>query len=220
MAQTGNMKFTILIPIVLLTSFAAALLTQQNSTAAVRNNTQKATEASVAKLTANWLKEPKMVAKTMIEKYGLPDEETDTMLMWFNNGPWKYSRLENVELPHNFPMAHHDMLQQGIDWKVPSAMVDNLGAYDGSIIVERTRGEVSARCDKEEANFLAFNLAWDVVNKKRSITDARKFYGDTIMQMKASGLDKDHKPYVSGFIVSPSISSVGDPDIATISMSR
>jgi len=214
------MKLKILVPSLVMASLAAMVFAQQSSTAAVRNSSDKTTQAVVDKLTANWLDEPKMVSKTMIGKYGLPDEATDTSLTWFNNGPWKFSRLENVEIAHNFPAPHHDMLQQAIDWKVSPAMTDDLGYYDGSVIVDRTRGEVSARCDKEEANYLALNLAWDVVNKKQSVSGARKFYGDTIMQMKAGKLDSEHKPYVMGLTFTPSMMSVGDPDVATIGMNR
>jgi len=210
------MKSKILVTSAVMVSLAAIVWAQQNSTAAVRNNTDKTSQATVDKITANWLKEPKMVCKTMISKYGLPDEATDTTLTWFNNGPWKYSKLENVEIPHNFPMPHHDMLQQGIDWKVPSSMVDDLSYYDGSVIVDRTRGEVSARCDKEEANFLALNLARDIVSKKRNINGARKFYHETMMQMKAGKLDNEHKPYVTGLMFTPSKRSAGDPDVPSM----
>lgn len=46
-------------------------------------------------------------------------------------------------------------------------------------------GELSARCDKEAANFLALNLADEIVRKKRSVTDARRMYGEQIMALKA-----------------------------------
>jgi hypothetical protein len=56
-----------------------------------------------------------------------------------------------------------------------------LARYDGSVIVERTKGEISARCDKEEMNFLAINLGNDVVTGKKDVDAARKFYADTAM---------------------------------------
>ena len=37
-------------------------------------------------------------------------------------------------------------------------MFDELAAFDGAVIVERTKGEMSARCDREAANVLALNL--------------------------------------------------------------
>ncbi len=56
-----------------------------------------------------------------------------------------------------------------------------MAQYDGSVIVERTKGEISTRCDEEEMNLLAINLANDVVTGKRSVEEARAFYAETMM---------------------------------------
>ncbi len=47
------------------------------------------------------------------------------------------------------------------------------------MIAERTKGEISARCDKEEMNLLAINLANDVVKGNKTVDQARQFYADT-----------------------------------------
>jgi hypothetical protein len=39
--------------------------------------------------------------------------------------------------------------------KLPVELFGEIAKYDGSVIIERTRGEVSARCDMEAANFIA-----------------------------------------------------------------
>jgi hypothetical protein len=78
-------------------------------------------------------------------------------------------------------MQHTDLLEQFIDYRVPTDTFDELAEYDGSVIVERTKGVMSARCDKEETNFLALNLANDIATGKRSVDDARQFYADTAM---------------------------------------
>lgn len=49
-------------------------------------------------------------------------------------------------------MPHKDMLLQVIAYEVPADKFDDLAAFDGSVIAERTRGEIAARCDKEAAN--------------------------------------------------------------------
>ncbi|HSH38363.1 MAG TPA: hypothetical protein VK993_06230 [Chthoniobacterales bacterium] len=41
---------------------------------------------------------------------------------------------------------------------MPPEKVSELAKFDGSVIVERTKGEVIARCDMESANFLAINM--------------------------------------------------------------
>ncbi|MBA2647117.1 MAG: hypothetical protein H0U81_09985 [Pyrinomonadaceae bacterium] len=49
---------------------------------------------------------------------------------------------------------------------------------DGSVIVERTKGEVSARCDMEAANILALNLMNDIVTGKCDAEKAREIYSE------------------------------------------
>jgi hypothetical protein len=51
------------------------------------------------------------------------------------------------------------MTQQFIDYKADPGLYDELAKYDGSVVLERTSGEISARCGKEDANFLTLNLA-------------------------------------------------------------
>jgi len=89
------------------------------------------------------------------------------------------------------PVPHKDMLYQAISYKVDPDEADELLQYDGSIILERTKGEIAARCDKEEANFLAINLADDVANGRRLVDDARKFYAESMMAMMKENKKKN-----------------------------
>lgn len=61
------------------------------------------------------------MAMKLVKKYGMPNEATDSMRVWLNNGPWKRTTLYKVEveLPHEFPAPHTDSLQQVIDYPVP-----------------------------------------------------------------------------------------------------
>ena len=97
-------------------------------------------------------------------------------------------------------MPHKDVWEQVVDYRVPPDMFDELALYDGSVIVERTKGELSARCDKEEANFLAINLADDIVRGRRTVNDARQFYAQHIQAVMRG--EKGH--YVTGLRFSPS----------------
>lgn len=157
---------------------------------------------------ANWKAKPQEVARTMIAKYGQPQEVTANRLIRHNNGPWKYTELVNEEIPHEFPMPHKDMLYQAINFKVDPDKADELLAYDGSIILERTKGEIAARCDKEEANFLAINLANDVVTGRRSVEEAREFYAASVMAMMKEN-KKDE--YLQGFQFRVARGDQGDP---------
>ena len=68
---------------------------------------------------------------------------------------------------HNFPTPHPDLLEQFINYKVRVEKFDDMAAYDRSVILERIKGEMSARCDLKGANFLAINLTNDVATGKR-----------------------------------------------------
>jgi len=165
--------------------------------------------SSADQVIANWKATPKEAAQKMIAKYGQPQEFTANRLVWHNNGPWKHSELVNEEIAHEFPMPHKDALKQTINYKVDSAKADELLEYDGSIILERTKGEIAARCDKEDANFLAINLANDIVTGRRSVDDARKFYADTMMTFMK---EKKKNDYLQGFRFQVAKGDQGDRD--------
>jgi hypothetical protein len=143
------------------------------------------TTQSVQRILATWGEESRKAAHAMIEKYGPPDEVVLTRLIWHNNGPWLRTVVYREEVAHRFPMEHVDVLEQTISFRVPPEKFTELAQFDGSVICERTKGEISARCDKEEANFLALNVAHDIIQGERSVEDARQFYADTVARMMA-----------------------------------
>lgn len=158
---------------------------------------------------ASWKATPQEVAKKMIAKYGQPQEVTANRLIWHDNGPWKFTELVNEEIPHDFPVPHKDMLYQAINYRIKPDTADALLEYDGSLVLERTKGEMGARCDKEEANFLALNLANDVATGRKSPADARRFYADTIAAMMKENKIGD---YLKGFQFKVPGTNQGDPD--------
>lgn len=167
--------------------------------------------ADVDQLIANWPAKSREVAATVMEKYGQPHEATASMLIWHGNGPWKRTILHRDPVPHDFPKPHVDLLEQVIDYRVPPEKFDDLAIYDGSVIAERTKGELAARCDKEGANFLALNLAHDIVTGRRTITEARQFYADTVAAMMAG----EKPPYVRGLQFQP-MARAADPGISVM----
>lgn len=148
---------------------------------------ERMNESQVRSMMANWPESAKMAAADMMKKYGAPQEVTATMIKWHNNGPWKYTMISNYETPHDFPMQHPDVMEQGIEYRVPAGMFDDLAAYDGSVTADRTQGMIAARCDKEAANFLALNLAHDIVKKRKNVKSARTYYAKAIAAFKKSG---------------------------------
>ncbi|MEX2111094.1 MAG: hypothetical protein WD802_10850 [Gemmatimonadaceae bacterium] len=165
-------------------------------------------QVNATTMIAGWPETPRMVAKEMIEKYGPPDETTASMLIWHDNGPWKRTIVYREEVPHAFPKQHTDLLEQFVDYRVRPALFDELAEYDGSVIVERTKGEMSARCDKEAMNFLALNLANDIVAGRRTVADARRVYAETA---KAFMTGNQTSAYVTGLQFRP-MSGAADPD--------
>jgi hypothetical protein len=124
----------------------------------------------------DWNAMSKKAANLTIEQYGPPNEATQSRLIWYKNGPWKRTIVYRDEIPHDFPQPHTDVIENYINYTVPPEMFSKLAKFDGSVIVERTRGEVSSRCDMEAANILALNLMNDIVTGKLSVEEARDKY--------------------------------------------
>lgn len=174
-----------------------------------RPQTGTAAMMKAEQMIATWKPMPKEVAAKIIAKYGQPAEVSANRLIWHDNGPWKFTELVNEEVPHDFPMPHKDMLYQAIAYKIDPDEADKLLQYDGSVILERTKGMIAARCDKEEANFLAINLAHEVASGKRNVDEARRFYAESVAMAMKGGKPND---YMMGFKFSPAKSDQGDRD--------
>ena len=134
-----------------------------------------------------WSDASKMAAMTMKKQYGEPAEKSATMMMWKNTGQWKRTVVYSKEFKHDFPMPHTDVMEQCIDYKVPQEKFNDLAMFDGSVVANRTNGEISARCDKEGANFLAINLANDVIKGNKDVKTARDFYATAVKEMINGG---------------------------------
>lgn len=166
---------------------------------------------SLARILDAWTDKPRQVADQMIQQYGEPHEATASRLIWFNSGPWKRTIVYRDEVPHNFPKPHTDLLEQFIDLEVPVQAFSDLAAFDGSVIPERTKGEISARCDMEPMNFLALNLAYDIISGKRSVDDARKTYAE----VATAFMSGDPSPYVEELTFDPPRAGTADADEIT-----
>jgi hypothetical protein len=130
--------------------------------------------AEVERIIDGWPDAQKNVAQQMLAKSGPPSEATPTKLFWYRNGPWKRTVLTSDVVAHNWPAPHSDFLTQVIDYRVPPDMFAAIAQFDGSILLERTRGEVAARCDSEAANVLGMNMVHEIVTGKRSVEEARE----------------------------------------------
>lgn len=200
-----NMRLIAPIACACLLAVTAASAQQTKSSAKMKQGQMN--PAQVQKMVQGWPKASREAIVYLTEKYGSPAAVTADMAVWGKAGPWKRSAVYRIEVPHQFPMTHTDVMQQWLDYKAPLSKYDELAMFDGSVVLERTSGEMSARCDKEGANFLAVNLANEVATGKRSVEDARKKYGEQIMAMKA----KRSAPYTEKVMFNTSGVTM-DPD--------
>ena len=136
---------------------------------------------------SGWPEASRMAVKEITDKYGKPDGVTKDELIWMKKGVWKKICINKKESKHSFPIEHTDMMQTTISYKVPMDMMDELGNFDGSVTFDRTQGTMSARCDMEGNNFLALNLANDIITGKKSVEEARKAYGDIVKEKMNGG---------------------------------
>ena len=128
----------------------------------------------VERIIDGWPAAQKNIAEQMLAKYGMPNEATPTKLFWYCNSPWKRTVLTSEVVVHHWPTVHSDFLTQVIDYRVPPDKFNLIAEFDGSILLDRTKGEVSARCDSEAANVLGLNMVHEIVTGKRTVDEARK----------------------------------------------
>jgi hypothetical protein len=159
-----------------------------------------------------WPDAPKMTAEQLLEHYGAPHEATASKLFWYGTGPWARMELTADHVLHNFPTPHVDYFTQFVSYPVPPARASDLAAFDGSVIVDRTAGQLGSRCDHEAFNTLTLNLAVEIIEGTRTVEDARDLYAQTAA---AYVMGRD-APYAERLLFMPASGGTADPDEAVI----
>lgn len=121
-----------------------------------------------------WGKVSMRALRNMEKRYGPPQEKTEHFAVWYFNGPWKRTVVYREVVPHHFPHPHEDVLSQTVDYPVPMEKVRELSEFDGSLVVDRTKGELTAHCNSEEMNRALLNLAHDIIIGKLTPLGARE----------------------------------------------
>jgi hypothetical protein len=137
-----------------------------------------------AKNLAGWPVERQVLAAHLVTVYGDPQELTSRSLSWYDNGPWKRTVLYKDGDSHRFPLPHPDVLWQTLNYKVPQNRIVALMSYDGSILIDRTRGEMTVHCDSEAANILTFNIANTIVTGENTVEQAMAYHAQVIEGMR------------------------------------
>ena len=161
----------------------------------------------------SWPEESREAATLVIKQYGEPDEVSQSQLIWHHPGPWKRIVATENFYRHEFPVPHIDSVESVIDYRVPPEKASELAAFDGSVIVERTAGEVSARCHDEQANFLALNLMHDIVTGAKTVEQARSYYAKEFADYRR----KQPTPYMERLRFTPAQQPTADPDVRILS---
>jgi hypothetical protein len=168
--------------------------------------------AAVANLVRDWPPEAKAAAEAMLRKYGAPQEATATQLRWQDNRPWVRTVVHKAGVEHDFPAKHMDVLEQVVSYKVPLNFFEALATFNGSVVADRTRGELTARCDREETNILALNLAHDIVRGNKTVAQAREAMGAGAREIAAGRVPDDARELRLG----PPQGDMRDPDTPTV----
>ena len=169
-------------------------------------------DTRASKRIEQWPEQAREAAQLVIDRYGEPDEATPTQLVWHRRGEWKRVIATRAFHRHDFPAPHFDSVESVVDYRVPARCFTPLAEFDGSVIVERTVGEVSARCHDEEANRLALNLMHDIVTGEKSVDEARAYYAKEFADYRR----RLPTPYMDGLRFAGG-SDTADPDVRVLS---
>ncbi|HEY0879473.1 MAG TPA: hypothetical protein VGE10_13580 [Zeimonas sp.] len=169
-------------------------------------------DTSASKRIEQWPEQAREAAQLVIDRHGEPDEATPTQLVWHDRGEWKRIVATKAFHRHDFPVPHFDSVESVVDYRVPTEHFTLLAEFDGSVIVERTVGEVSARCHDEEANRLALNLMHDIVAGAKSVDEARAYYAKEFADYRR----RLPTPYMDRLRFA-SGSDTADPDVRVLS---
>jgi hypothetical protein len=144
-------------------------------------NKDQAAFEKASKLTTGWPDSSMTAAKDIISKYGEPTETTSDALIWKNVLPFKKIIVHKEVYYHRFPLLHQNALEHVVDYKAPVGKVDDVWRYNGSIVLDRTKGEMSSFADNEAMNILALNLAHEVMSGRMGAEAARITFGKETM---------------------------------------
>ncbi len=169
-------------------------------------------ELATTRLIADWPAQVRIAAVQMMAKYGQPQESSTEKLVWHDEGPYLRIEVSKQLDHHDFPRPHMDFLEHTIAYRVPHEQASALTAFDGSATFDRTKGELSARCDLEGHNILTLNLAHDLVTGKKSVEEARKAFGDIVVEDTLG----ENPPYVMALQFEVERRPAQDPDSPVI----
>jgi hypothetical protein len=85
-----------------------------------------------AAIIQGWPDDAREPAQLVIDKYGEPDEATESRLLWHDVGPWKRIVATKQVYEHNFPAPHKDSVESFLDYRVPTEFFTPLADSTGA----------------------------------------------------------------------------------------
>ncbi len=122
-----------------------------------------------------WPELSRSAAQKVLDAYGEPHEVTQSTLVWYSVGEWKRVVATREYYYHLYPDPHTDSVACVIDYDLPLSAIGEVAAFDGSVIVDITAGELISRCRDIEANRLALNLVHDIAHGRKDAESAREY---------------------------------------------
>jgi len=132
----------------------------------------------------NWSSFSELRAAWLMERYGPPDLIRHDRLVWYDRGPWRRIEVWDV-LPYYVPASGPDNMAETVLYWVPAERVPELKRFRRAVQVSRDGKELTSRGTSEAVNFLALNLADEVIKGEKDPRQAREFYDRTLELWRA-----------------------------------
>jgi hypothetical protein len=147
---------------------------------------------------SHWSDSSRLTAAKFIEEYGPPDQIRYSQITWFDRSPWKRIAVWDDSAYKNDSVTN---LEETVQFPVPPVKSAALTEFSVKLRVSPDREEISARYPTEEQNFLALNLAYEIIKGFKDTSEARVFFDDTV-QLSVAGRSS---PYMQRLLFSQSV---------------
>jgi hypothetical protein len=162
------------------------------------------------KALAGWPDTTRRLGAQLVTKYGQPAETTARQVTWINNGQWARTTLYKEGVQHNFAAPHRNILEQAVLYKVPADKLADLAGFNRSLVPNLARGELASFSDSEELNFLAINVADDILKGERTTEEARIYFAQIVRARMIREPERDLQQL--NFTVAKSSKDTADAD--------
>jgi hypothetical protein len=131
-----------------------------------------------------WSVGPRQAAQQIRSKYGEPSEGSMHMLAWENKDPWRRIEVRNEEVEHKFPKKHTECTLFTLEHSFPSEKTKDLVELNGSMLFDKTKGQVIIRAKDEQTAITELNIANNLAQGVLSLEDAKQLAAQEIQKVE------------------------------------